>query len=1250
MKKKVYAVIMSFFMMVVMMPSAALADSVSSTQGTGTVAYSAEWGTDTITLKAKVTNLKGGTVYYIVRDQNEAAPSEEEVAENGEQLSVKTAFMNYSAKITVSDASSKVIYLRYKETEKRDFHDGMAVLRPSSGTTETYAAKVESYEGDFGTETEGYEAPAARTYQVVNTGNGSIRIAADDTEHFNVNVENESVFASEGKAGISVSPKTGLSVGVYNDVIPVSVLSESGSKLFTLNLNVSFEVISKSDDAGYDYRYTDYDKMIDGDKVNIPSTIYHKDTPNEKSIVYCINYQHSIGAKTDNEPEFRKISDASASNIYKYSGCSQVDRGYTAEELSGSLKYILYHGYPNNKSGLQSEYNLNEKEFFAVTQCAIWYFTDHNVAATTPLRNLVSAASGSFSTTQDMVDAYNALINGAESSKDFDGTTVNLFVQKDKLNNDPTHSGELRQNFINGTVSDESKTIDIPVTKVWKGYASDEERGDVTFKLTRTVNGEKDTSFEKTLTLKEKEQSENEWSGKFEGLPVTDENGNKYSYDVTEVTKGDFSTTKDVSGSDCPAFTFTNTKNETTKPVEVTLKASKKLDNQTPEKGKFRFAVDQYQKNDSGEYELVKENAATGTNDAEGNVTFTPSFQYSEAGEYYYVIREIKGTDSDINYDSTEYAATVKVTEESGELKADVTYCDLETGTAVSTPVFCNTTVNSINSRSDASLTVVKKDADDSSKTLKGAEFKLYDGDTEVASYTTDENGQFVISTKDNALESYLPVDGQTKELKLKETKAPEGYKLNQKDTVIVLGTDVETTYSSDHMQKFIKTTYSISAKDAEETNGELTITDEKIGEETKDSSLVLKKTDEDGRNVLAGAEFTLYEDRDGTKKVGSAYTTGADGTLKITTDSLHSLLDDQSEKTLYLKETKAPEGYQTLESPIEVTLKKSVETKDGVKTTAYSIACDKAEEVEGQLTLTVADKKEEEKQEEKIDIPVEKQWAEGVDKETVTIILNRDGEEAGRVELNEGNNWKHTFRDLDKTAEDGHEYKYTFTEAGNKFTYTVTEDGNGGYIITNYETPIHEEGSDEVSVPLIAKKTLDGSAPENNTFTFELLDSDGNLVQTKENDESGLVSFDDLSFTEEGTYEYTLSEVDGGLSNIRYDDTEYQIRITVTKNAEGKLEAAVTYTADGSEVSELSFENETTSVDKPHTDTPEDENSNTTHKTGTSHKSSGSNNVSSGTGVKTGDNAPVAAVIVLLAAAAALAVMAAARRRKDRE
>ena len=77
-----------------------------------------------------------------------------------------------------------------------------------------------------------------------------------------------------------------------------------------------------------------------------------------------------------------------------------------------------------------------------------------------------------------------------------------------------------------------------------------------------------------------------------------------------------------------------------------------------------------------------------------------------------------------------------------------------------------------------------------------------------------------------------------------------------------------------------------------------------------------------------------------------------------------------------------------------------------------------------------------------------------------------------------------------------------------------------GGVVFTN----TYEPGG--TAIQLSSVKILEGRALEAGEFTFQLTDGDGNLIDEAKNDANGAVTFDEIKYTAEGTYQYKISEV----------------------------------------------------------------------------------------------------------------------------
>ncbi|QEL77905.1 choice-of-anchor A family protein [Bacillus sp. JAS24-2] len=190
---------------------------------------------------------------------------------------------------------------------------------------------------------------------------------------------------------------------------------------------------------------------------------------------------------------------------------------------------------------------------------------------------------------------------------------------------------------------------------------------------------------------------------------------------------------------------------------------------------------------------------------------------------------------------------------------------------------------------------IVKVDAEDKTKVLSDAEFEVYKDGKKVDTLRTDKTGK-VISQK-------LEPGKYT----LKETKAPQGYKLLKEEIEVVV-----------EANKVVE----VQVENAKELG-----------------SLQVTKKDSESGKVLAGAEFKLKNEAG--QVVGEAKTTNKDGVVKF-----ENLVPGK----YTLEETKAPEGYKALEVTVEVNVVANEVVKQEVMNEKVK------EEITGQLEITKVD------------------------------------------------------------------------------------------------------------------------------------------------------------------------------------------------------------------------------------------------------------------------------------------------------
>lgn len=157
--------------------------------------------------------------------------------------------------------------------------------------------------------------------------------------------------------------------------------------------------------------------------------------------------------------------------------------------------------------------------------------------------------------------------------------------------------------------------------------------------------------------------------------------------------------------------------------------------------------------------------------------------------------------------------------------------------------------------------------------------------------------------------------------------------------------------------------------------------------------------------------------------------------------------------------------------------------------------------------------------------------------------------------------------------------YVYTVTEQAGRdptigystqaYDVTVTVTDQGGMLSASVDRQATDVRFDNtytptpVDVTVKADKHLAGRDLNDGEFAAELKDSDGNLLQTKrfarvprdaQSDKAtdvregeGTLEFDKLTFDRAGVYTYTVTEQDGDLGGVTYDRTGHTVTVTVT-------------------------------------------------------------------------------------------------------
>ena len=185
--------------------------------------------------------------------------------------------------------------------------------------------------------------------------------------------------------------------------------------------------------------------------------------------------------------------------------------------------------------------------------------------------------------------------------------------------------------------------------------------------------------------------------------------------------------------------------------------------------------------------------------------------------------------------------------------------------------------------------------------------------------------------------------------------------------------------------------------------------------------------------------------------------------------------------------------------------------------------------------------------------------------------------------------------------------YVYTVTEQAGRdptigystqaYDVTVTVTDQGGMLSASVDRQATDVRFDNtytptpVDVTVKADKHLAGRDLNDGEFAAELKDSDGNLLQTKrfarvprdaQSDKAtdvregeGTLEFDKLTFDRAGVYTYTVTEQDGNLGGVTYDRTVHTVTVTVTEDTKShKLAASVAYSNGKASEKSILFQN----------------------------------------------------------------------------
>ena len=610
--------------------------------------------------------------------------------------------------------------------------------------------------------------------------------------------------------------------------------------------------------------------------------------------------------------------------------------------------------------------------------------------------------------------------------------------------------------------------------------------------------------------------------------------------------------------------TFTNSKPT----ADATIEATKTLRGKDLTAGAFTFGL--YQ-GDTTTVDPIQ----TVQNDKDGKIKLI--LTGLTIGEYDYTLKEVAGGDSTITYDSTAVKVHVSVKADGDKAKATVTYDDRNDA-----PTFTNKYQPA---ETSATLTAKKSyvKSDNTQATLKGGEFTfdLYEGDLTAEQL----KGKQPIQTAENG------EDGTVTFPAINYTKAGE-----YKYTIVEQKGDLSHVVYDDAVHHAVvkvvdnagqleaSVTYDDGKTDAPTFKNTYDATGSVELTATKVVAVAPGFTHD---TKLKGGEYT-FELKDADGKVLATTTNKADGKISFTRHFELADLGGAASKdfTYTIVEQPGAEPGMVYDNHA---LTYTVTVTDGGNGALNAKAIVTSASGSDTFTNTYQ--------------PAATGLALGAQKSYVkkddnTPIVPKDGEFT--FDVYEG---KMTAEQLAgakpvRTATNGADgsvnfdafsyakpgtYEYTIVERKGDLAYVTYDDAvhhavvtvvdNAGtlqasvaYDGTNVTKPsftntYEAQATDSGAIALTKSVDVhDGSYQlKAGDFAFELVGSDGSVIQTQKNDAHGKVAFDKLIFDHAGTFTYTVREVQPtgdapGVPGVTYTGKTYTLTYVVKDNNDGKL------------------------------------------------------------------------------------------------
>ena len=698
----------------------------------------------------------------------------------------------------------------------------------------------------------------------------------------------------------------------------------------------------------------------------------------------------------------------------------------------------------------------------------------------------------------------------------------------------------------------------VTVQKEWVGD-SEADRKDITVQL--LANGQKLDGMTKTLT------KASGWTAEFSKLPGI-KDGQPIVYSVEETNTPDGYTSKVEPINESNVIKVVNTSNKP-KVTETTANLVVKK--------AFEVAGDQEHTKlpiTEGQFEFVlkdenKKVVETAKNQADGTVNFK-SLTFNKEGTHTYTITENKGTDANVNYSTQSITATVDVKKTDDKLVASVTYSGGDGEQK-------NTITNTQNKPkvSNAKVTLNLKKAFEGGE-LKGDDFEFVAKDANdqvVGTAKNQKNGSITFDniTVDKAgtfKYTITETKGTDKTITYSDKTITATVVVVEKDNALVVEqisysdgqTDTDTFTNKKEAPKTESVTATLQVnKLLKEGETNLPLTDDQFEFVLKEGNNTLETAKNKANGTVTFKELSYSEE--GTHTYTITENKGTDASINYSTQTITATVEvkkvnDKLVATVTYSGGDAEKGdtftnTKTPPTPVPPTVKPTSAQFKAKKVLAINGTSDRTLKA-NEFTFLLKD-------------------------QAGTLVDTKTNGENGDilfnpVSFNEAGTFTYTIVEQKPATP---ESAITYDETVHTVTVTVTKDENGQLnadvqydgkkdtpTFTNTYTPPTPPTPSEKQIT--TSKILEGRDLKGGEFSFNLLDENGTVLQTKQNAADGTVTFDAIAYTEAmiGTYKYTIKEVvPADQANIQYDEGQVDVTVTVTKDeASNAIQAVVSY------------------------------------------------------------------------------------------